>query len=296
MAGHLGRIAYYLTSVYDPSVASALTTVDGARTARPSEEMAVPVTASALLSAMVAVIVANSSASATAPMPVPPVPAISSQLTSTAVFWRGQQASDGTVYPCVRIPSIIRPAPNTLLAFAECRHSVGDGCNPTGIKSSGPRDVCTRRSTDSGSSWGPLEVLVKNAGQDTAVWDEVTKTVVLQYDGEGGPGRSNQQVLSSDMGLTYSKPAVNAGGQTGASTGPGRGLQLSKGNPHAPSRLLFIGHKGAYVEDFIWYSDDHGKTYSVASTPTGDSLPGMDEAQLVELKNGERKMLQCHVL
>ena len=159
--------------------------------------------------------------------------------------------------------------------------------NPTGLKGSGPRDVCTRRSTDSGASWGPLDVLVKDAGQDTAVWDDVSKTVVLQFDSEAsGGGRTNQQVTSTDMGLTYSAPVPQTGGQTGASTGPGRGLQLSKTNPHAPGRLLFIGHKGAYVQDFIWFSDDHGKTYTISKTPTGDSLPLMDEAQLVELKNG----------
>ena len=166
----------------------------------------------ALLSSTMAAVVAAAPASSAAPMPVPPLPALSSGLPSTAVFWRGQQATDGTTYPCVRIPAIIRPAAGVLLAFAECRHSVGDGCNPTGLKSTGPRDVCTRRSTDTGGSWSPLEVLVRNAGQDTAVWDELTKTVVLQYDGEGGVGRSNQQVLSTDMGLTYSKPAAQTGG------------------------------------------------------------------------------------
>eukprot|EP01050_Picozoa_sp_SAG11_P009154 SAG11_NODE_844_length_6891_cov_3.648704_2_plen_815_part_00 len=224
---------------------------------------------------------------ATAPsLPEPPVPTISSGLASTNVFWRGQRASDGTTYPCVRIPSIIRVAPDVLLAFAECRHSVGDGCYPTGLKGSGPRDICTRRSRDAGASWGDLDVLVKNAGQDTAVWDEVTQTVVLQFDGEGSAGRTNQQVLSTDMGLTYSAPQPQIGARSGASTGPGRGLQLSKTNPHAPSRLLFIGHRGAYVEDYIWYSDDNGKTFKLSTTPSGNSLKLMDEAQLVELKNG----------
>lgn len=218
----------------------------------------------------------------------PPVPAISSGLASTNVFWRGQQASDGTIYPCVRIPSIIRPAPGVLLAFAECRHSVGDGCYPIGINGTGPRDICTRRSTDSGASWGAMNVIAKDAAQNTAVWDAATATVVLRFDGAApNSARTNQQITSTDMGLTYSKPTMVVGAaQTGASTGPGRGLQLSKGNPHAPNRLLFIGHRGAYAQDFITYSDDHGRTYQVSSTPTGHSLPLMDEAQLVELSNG----------
>ena len=37
----------------------------------------------------------------------------------------------------------------------------------------------------------------------------------------------------------------------------------------------------------MWYSDDGGETYSLASTPTGHTLPLMDEAQLVELENGD---------
>ena len=32
-------------------------------------------------------------------------------------------------------------------------------------------------------------------------------------------------------------------------------------------RLLFIGHHNAYVADLIWYSDDHGATYTMASPP-----------------------------
>ena len=170
------------------------------------------------------------------------------------------------------------------------------GCDPIGLNgSSAPSDICSRRSTDAGASWGALVVLVKDAGQDTAVWDEVTKTVVLQFDGahEGDAGRTNQQIMSTDMGLTYGKPRQQAGGRNCgaryvycAATGPGRGLQLSETNPHAPSRLLFIGHKGGYREDYIWYSDDHARTYTLSKTPSGDSLPLMDEGQLVELQNG----------
>ena len=70
-------------------------------------------------------------------------------------------------------------------------------------------------------------------------------------------------------------------------TGPGVGIQLSSTNTHAPGRLLFIGHAGAYVQDYVFYSDDHGESYSFSKTATpGNSLLKMDEAQLVELENG----------
>jgi hypothetical protein len=65
-----------------------------------------------------------------------------------------------------------------LLAYGECRHAVakcvtrfGDGC----------KDVCARRSTDSGASFGALEVLARHAGQNTAVWDAAAKRVILQF-------------------------------------------------------------------------------------------------------------------
>ena len=80
--------------------------------------------------------------------------------------------------------------------------------------------------------------------------------------------------------------SIRGAAQTGASTGPGRGLQLSPSNRHAPNRLLFIGHRGAYQQDFIWFSDDGGKSYALSKTPTGNSLPKMDEAQLVENSDG----------
>ena len=49
-----------------------------------------------------------------------------------------------------------------------------------------------------------------------------------------------------------------------AAAGPGVGIQLTQGEHKG--RLLFIGHRGAYVQDSVWYSDDHGKTYSTADT------------------------------
>ncbi len=57
-----------------------------------------------------------------------------------------------------------------------------------------------------------------------------------------------------------------------AYVGPGVGIQLQNPGPHK-GRLLFIGHHGAYVEDFVWYSDDDGSTYTVSNT----SLLKMDE-------------------
>ena len=58
------------------------------------------------------------------PLPEPPVPSISSGLRSTNVFWRGQQAKDGTVYPCVRIPSITAGRTAISLSRLDTAHGV----------------------------------------------------------------------------------------------------------------------------------------------------------------------------
>ena len=220
------------------------------------------------------------------PMPPPPEPPAYKGWTNKPVFWRGQTAADGTVYPCVRIPSIINAA-GVLLAFAECRQRTGDGCLPGNYRAGGSRDVCVRRSTDFGASWSPLVVIAKDSGQDTAVYDAVRKQVIVQVLGPEGNG----QVISTDLGLNWSAPQslVPVHGSAPlprSSTGPGVGIQLSQTNPHAPGRLLFIGHAGAYVQDYVWYSDDGGKSYALSKTHSGNSLPKMDEAQLVELGNG----------
>lgn len=68
--------------------------------------------------------------------------------TSTAIFRHSTTAPDGTFFPCTRIPTAVA-IPNVngkakitdgsggsssvVLAFAECRKWVGDGCEPHGI-------------------------------------------------------------------------------------------------------------------------------------------------------------------
>lgn len=139
-----------------------------------------------------------------------------------------------------------------------------------------------KSSADGGKSWSNITYpfgKVFTSGQPNIVYDIVTKTVILQNEADS----SNYQVTSTDNGASWSKPAnIGAfiGKWKGTSTGPGRGLQLQNGG-HA-GRILFIGHHGAYVDDVVWFSDDHGKTYNVSNT----IFPKMDEAQLVELSNG----------
>jgi len=73
-------------------------------------------------------------------------------------------------------------------------------------------------------------------------------------------------------------------GAKGGSTllpGPGTGLVLTK---NFPGRILAVGLAGgAYSSEAIFWSDDGGLEWSVASVEVG---PGMDEANLAELEDG----------
>jgi sialidase-1 len=110
-------------------------------------------------------------------------------------------------------------------------------------------------------------------------------------------------------GKTWSAPTQLdqfLGDKGHAAAGPGVGIQLTQGTHKG--RLLFIGHRGAYVQDSVWFSDDGGKTYSTSNTILQEMVRrtalasqrvacalmrmtclgecGQDEAQLVENLNG----------
>ena len=68
-------------------------------------------------------------------------------------------------------------------------------------------------------------------------------------------------------GNTWSEPTQLdqfLGDKGHAAAGPGVGIQLTQGKHKG--RLLFIGHRGAYIQDSVWFSDDGGKTYSTSDT------------------------------
>eukprot|EP01048_Picozoa_sp_COSAG05_P004327 COSAG05_NODE_228_length_13388_cov_2.850403_2_plen_794_part_00 len=208
-------------------------------------------------------------------------------------------------YPCIRIPSVALAGDNrTLNAFAECRNYTGDGCFPLHVPASTEglvKDICQKRSTDSGKSWSSLRIIARNGGQGgNPVFDRVSRKLLLQYvQFTREPNRGYEyedvpdlmQIESTDHGSTWSNPRsiCNHGNGTGPScssaVGPGTGIQLQRGS-HA-GRILFIGHKNSGPAgdgtDEVWYSDDHGSSYRQANSST---LQRMDEGQLVELQSG----------
>lgn len=228
---------------------------------------------------------------------VPPPP------SSVDVFTPGMTSTDGTTYACIRIPAIVLDRNSgTLLAFAECRHRVGDGCVPRGAKTGPGVDLCARVSKDAGQTWGPLRTLATNAGQPTATFDVVRNRTVLEFNQKSGSGCVAGtsccpafQIVSSDGGQTWSSRRevvpVHAVAWP-ARVGPGRGIQLRADNPHSPGRLLNIGwHSAANGSraasfDAVYFSDDGAATWRQPTQPRQLNTP-CDEAQLAELPNGD---------
>merc|ERR1712178_85122 len=139
------------------------------------------------------------------PEPKPLTPA--SGLKAVNVFWRGEKGSNGKVYPCIRIPSLIyasKEGVESMLAFAECRMRTGDGCYPDNITMSGGEDVCMKTSSDNGATWSDLQVVVENANQPTAVFVSVQESIILQVNSQGHV----MQTSSADLGTTWSTPVA----------------------------------------------------------------------------------------
>lgn len=87
-------------------------------------------------------------------------------------------ASTGEKIDTFRIPSLVRVGTTkVLLALAEGRKFSGADF--------GPKAMCLRRSTDLGSTWGPLQAVVNHGNMSfmnpNTIWDAKTKTVVLQF-------------------------------------------------------------------------------------------------------------------
>ena len=137
-------------------------------------------------------------------------------------------------YHTFRIPSINRHVPGDTPGLRR-----GPQDQPLRPWRRGPR---SKRSTDGGQTWGPLQ-LVYDKGGDTKitignpcpVLDRDTGTVWLPFT------RDNTEVFvthSSDDGQTWAKPvnitaAVKKGDWTWYATGPGVGVQMRRGATRA---------------------------------------------------------------
>ncbi len=190
---------------------------------------------------------------------------------SVDLFTRGE---DG--YHTYRIPALIASTKGTLLAFCEGRkNSAADN---------GDIDLLLKRSLDQGRTWENHQVVWEDGnntiGNPSPVVDWDTGTIWLLF------CKNNNRVLvtrSEDEGATWSAPEditdrVKLPCWGWYATGPGHGIQLSKG------RLLIPCDHSALFSRFshVIFSDDHGATWHLG----GITDPKMDECMAVELADG----------
>ena len=204
-------------------------------------------------------------------------------------------------YPCIRIPAIAATNDGTLVAFAECRAWIGDGCQPHNMDYTlsqisdnvNQRWICQKISNDNGATWSNLSFpfgLRFTSENPTVVYDYIQKRLLLQANvNNGQQNQSIYQITSSDNGKTWSK-ILDVGNRFLSNSnnifiGPSNGVQLLN-NPFSEyyGRILWSGHinEGTSANVHVWYSDDWGMTYNMSIS----DLPHMQESALVELSNG----------
>jgi sialidase-1 len=202
-------------------------------------------------------------------------------------------------YKCFRIPAIVTTTKGTLLAFAEARKN---NCSDAG-----DIDLVLKRSFDGGKTWSPMQVVwddsTNTCGNPAPVVDQKTGSINLlstwnlgsdhEKDIIGGVSKDTRRVFvlfSKDDGKTWSgareiTKSVKKDNWTWYATGPGRGVQLTKGK--FKGRLVVSSNhveaetKQNYVQTI--YSDDHGKTWKLGGITPQDSV---NESTVAELSDG----------
>ena len=202
-------------------------------------------------------------------------------------------------YKCFRIPALITTAKGSLLAFAEGRkNNCGDA---------GDIDLVLKRSEDGGKTWSELQVVwndsTNTCGNPAPVVDQKTGNIILlstwnlgsdhEKDIINGSSKDTRRVFvlsSTDEGRTWSGAKeitknVKRDDWTWYATGPGRGIQLSKGKHKGrlviPSNHVVAATKKNYSH--VIYSDDLGSTWNLGGITPQDSV---NESTVAELSNG----------
>ncbi|MET9483085.1 sialidase family protein [Streptomyces sp. NPDC006638] len=224
-------------------------------------------------------------------------------------------------YHTFRIPAVVTTAPapatpgapGTLVAFAEARrHSQADA---------GDVDVVSRRSTDGGCTWSPLQV-VADAGPDTVgnpvpvvvpgtgrlvlvtCRNAATATERTILEGKRPAGRRVYVQHSDTAGRTWSPPTEITDEATRPdwrwyATGPGHGLALTHG-PHAGRLVVPADHSTAppagspdtgaeprYYGGHALLSDDGGATWRIGfADDTPDGRVNANETTAAQLPDG----------
>lgn len=215
--------------------------------------------------------------------------------TSQELNYVYHKGEDG--YACFRIPALVRTKKGTLLAFAEARkNSCADN---------GDIDLVVKRSKDGGKSWRKIQI-VWNDGDNTCgnpapVVDRKTGEIILlmthnigsdkEKEINQGTSKGTRRVFvtrSADDGIHWSAPEditsqVKLPKWTWYATGPGHGIQLSKGK-YAGRLIVPCDHVQSDTSySHIIYSDDDGMTWHLGgSAPQGK----LNECTVAEISNG----------
>lgn len=218
-------------------------------------------------------------------------------------------------YKSIRIPSIVVTKPGVVLAFAEGRAADADQAG---------NSIILKRSRDNGRTWLPLQLIADDGSNSlnnpTAVVEQESGRVFLMYqripahmkerDKTVEPGYEGTNVYrnfvtwSDDAGATWTQPAdisrmtKRPTGATTIASGPGIGIQLTRG-PHQ-GRLIIPFNEGPYHQwnNYAVFSDDRGKSWK-----WGQDVPGafvadaklgrrsqINEVQMVELSDGSVRL------
>jgi sialidase-1 len=216
-------------------------------------------------------------------------------------------AGDG--HPVYRIPSVVRCADGTLVAFAEGRGTLADN---------GSNDLVCVRSGDGGRTWSrPVTILdvdrrsLNNPCAITLHSGPHAGRIVLMAQsyptgcGEGCvqeglvPGRDCRTIVmhSDDAGITWSAPVDVSGsvkratGATSVACGPGIGIQLRAGIHQGRLVMPFNeGPHGAW-NVYVAFSDDSGATWSMGEIAPRACDARPNEVQVAECADGSLLMV-----
>ena len=215
-------------------------------------------------------------------------------------LWRSGEEG----YDTYRIPSLIKTKHGTLLAFCEGRKA--------GRGDSGNIDMLVRRSTDSGKTWSPTQVIWDDEGNTCGnpcpVVDRETGTILLLATHNLGIDHEKQIIAqtskgtrtvwllrSTDDGKTWSEPReitkdTKKPDWTWYATGPGAGIQIQHG-PHKGRLVIPCDHIEAETKHYyshVIYSDDQGNTWKLGgSTPEHQ----VNECEVVELADPPGRLM-----
>ena len=203
----------------------------------------------ALYGTTVAALLAVAAASAAAVTPLVPV------------FTSGEPAGNSNY----RIPSVVATPDGVIVAFAESRVSDLSDCLP--------KALVARRSTDGGRTWDALQIVFGNVsaldvvGNPMSVFDGGSGKIVVHF-AVGSPFNgchgAIMQLDDGGSGGRHWGGLLNVSAQIGnlpLLPGPGAGVQLASG------RLVMAAAGGAYVDDYIYFSDDGGKNWRLSDPP-----------------------------